>query len=224
MSDQAVEVVACAVDAPVRSHPIDVAVAALGEYVADIVRSSRPSRFTEVQAVAGIAAHLQAMRVERVADVDATRNAEMVRQALGADMVIVGNPGGANDVADLHRELLMMAQTYLTQYVEVEKKRAERSGTDNRLETVDELAELFTLRLKIAAADQDVPPEINFRIDTLLKRVGEPTSIPPSTPGDTDHEPAPDPVVPAVDLRGHQVDVPGGPDGSGVGAPVADGA
>jgi len=191
-----------------KPHPVDVALAALSELAADLLASGKPSRFAELQNVTTIAMTIQQLRPMTGVD-----DADIVRDG------VFGAPLGQpihhrrpyNDGADLNREIIMLAQSFLAQYAEAEKKKAERPDPDVRLNEVGELAELFNLRLKLALADQPVPGEITTRIDHLLKRIGEPP-----------HEPEPDPVVSALDVRGHPPDGAGDPDGGRVGEPLAE--
>lgn len=199
---------------PPRPHPIDAALAALSEAVSDLLVSDRSSRFGEINSLTTIAMHLQRLRPgvgvddvdpreDEFGDIVAHRPVMMQRRR---------NPAPAfNDGADLNREIIMLAQTFLAQYVEAEKKKADKPDPDVRLDEVTELAELFGLRLKLAVADQDIPPEINARIAHLLTRIGEPP-----------HEPAPDPVVFAEHVRRREADGPGEPDGGGVGEALAE--
>lgn len=56
--------------APAKPHPIDVALAALGEFAAELLTSNRHSRFAELQSVSVVALHVQRLRpAEGVDDV-----------------------------------------------------------------------------------------------------------------------------------------------------------
>jgi hypothetical protein len=172
---------------PGKPQPVDVALAALSEMAAELLASGRPSRFVELRNVIAI-----------------VQNVQRLRSVAGVD-------DGWNDGADLSREIVMLGQNFLTQFAEVEKRKADRPDPDVRLAEVSELAELYMLRLKLAGADQEVPAEISYRIDHLLKKIGEPT-----------HEPEPGPVVSSLPVRGHPPDGPGEPDRGGVGEPLAE--
>lgn len=202
---------------PPKPGPIDVAVSALSEAAAELLASARPSRFAEIQSIAVIAMQLQRMRpgigVDDLGDYEPGDG----MQAMPARHHRRGVPVGFNDGADLNREILMLAQTFLAQYAEAEKKRADRPDPDVRLNEVGELAELYGLRLKLALADQDVPVEINARILYLLQRVGA-----PAPNGGPPHEPAPDSLVFAHDVRGREADGPGERDRGGVGGALAE--
>lgn len=192
---------------PLKPHPIDIALAALSEVAADLLASGKPSRFAELQNVTTIAMTIQQLRPMTGVD-----NADIMGDGVfGAPLCQPIHHRPYNDGADLNREIIMLAQSFLAQYAEAEKKKAERPDPDVRLNEVGELAELFNLRLKLALADQPVPSEITTRIDHLLKRIGEPP-----------HEPEPDPVVSALDVRGHPPDGAGDPDGGRVGEPLAE--
>lgn len=215
---------------PAKPHPIDVALAALSEYAAEVLAGSRPNRFAELQTIMHVS-----MAVQRIKPPEMAGVADMGMGEFGEDGFGVGgiNFGvGApvmpmrvqrghiprwNDAADINTQMLMMAQKFLTEYMAIEKVKVSKPDPDVRLNEVTELSELFMLRLKLAASDSvaEVPPEINSRIDHLLKRIGEPPHEPaPSEPG-------PDTVLPADPLRGHQADGAGQPDGGRVGEPVA---
>jgi len=165
---------------PPKPHPVDIALAALSELAAGLIASGKPSRFAELQNVTGIAMTIQRLRpmggVEDVFD-DLAPGAAMGGGFIGQ---AIGHQRGVrfNDGADLNREIIMLAQNFLATYAEAEKKKAaekaSRPEPDVRLDEVTELSELFMLRLKLAGADQEVPREINVRIDHLLKRIGEP--------------------------------------------------
>lgn len=201
---------------PLKPHPIDIALAALSEVATDLLASGKPSRFAELQNVTTIAMTIQQLRPMIGVD-DADIMGDGVFGAPLGQPIIVNRRARPpyNDGADLNREIIMLAQNFLATYMEAEKKKAaekaSRPEPDVRLDEVTEMAELFTLRLKLAGADQEVPREINVRIDHLLKRIGEPP-----------HEPEPDPVVSALDVRGHPPDGAGDPDGGRVGEPLAE--
>jgi hypothetical protein len=209
---------------PPKLHPIDIALAALTEFAAETLVSGRPSRFAELQRVITIAAHVQALRVPTsVEDADNKMfeggNVGGMIGGFGDGLPMPEPPMHRyvhrgvrfNDGADLNREIIMVAQQYLAHTLDAEKKK---TVPDNRLDAVAELAKLIELRAKLVLADQDVPPEIGYRIDTLLKRIGEPSHAPEPDPG-----PAP---VPADDLRRREADGAGQPDGGRVGEPLAE--
>jgi hypothetical protein len=183
---------------PGKPQPVDVALAALSEMAAELLASGRPSRFVELRNVIAIAQNVQRLRsVAGVDDVEFDGGEDNMLHV----PVRARHGRGWNDGADLSREIVMLWQNFLTQFAEVEKRKADRPDPDVRLAEVSELAELYMLRLKLAGADQEVPAEISYRIDHLLKKIGEPT-----------HEPEPGPVVYG----------PGEPDRGGVGEPLAE--
>jgi hypothetical protein len=200
-----------------KPHPVDIALTALGEVAAELLASGKPSRFAELQNVTAIAMQIQRLRpIAGIGDVFG----ENGEDGEGGHFRVVHNPIGVwqghraprfNDGADLYREIIMLAQNFLTQYAEAEKKKASKPDPDVRLNEVTELAELYMLRLKLAGADHDVPNEINTRIDQLLKRIGEPP-----------HEPESSALVSAFSVRGHPPDGAGEPDGGRVGEPLAE--
>ena len=207
-----------------KPHPVDIALTALGEVAAELLASGKPSRFAELQNVTAIAMQIQRLRpMAGIGDVFGENDED---GAGGVGFGVVQQPNGVwhgqrrhlhhpvapfNDGADLNREIIMLAQNFLTQYAEAEKKKASKPDPDVRLNEVTELAELYMLRLKLAGADHDVPNEINTRIDQLLKRIGEPP-----------HEPESSALVSAFSVRGHPPDGAGEPDGGRVGEPLAE--
>jgi hypothetical protein len=198
--------------APVRPHPVDVALAAISQMAGDLLGSDKPNRFGEIRSITSIAMQLQRMRpdvgVSEIGDHEDYNDAPVMMRRGQV------HGGGFNDAADVSREILMMAQTFITQYAEAEKRKADKPDPDVRLNEVGELAELYMLRLKLAGADQDIPPEINYRISHLLKRIGEPSHEP--------DRPQWDPALSPEHVRGCQVDGSGGPDRGGVGADLAE--
>lgn len=215
---------------PPKPHPIDVALAALSEYAAEVLTGDRPNRFAELQTIMQVSMAVQRLKPPEIAGVADMGMGEFGDDGFGVGGVNFGAPVMAhnpihvrrghiprwNDGADMQTQMMMMAQNFLKEYTAIEKAKASKPDPDVRLNEVSELAELFMLRLKLAGADQEVPPEINYRVNALLKRIGEPPHEPaPSEPG-------PDTVLPADPLRGHQADGAGQPDGGRVGEPVAE--
>ena len=203
---------------PAKPHPVDVALAALSEVAAELLAGSRPSRFAELGTVVAVAQTVQQLRPAGLAGVE-----DMGLHPYEENIVINGGPvmmanprrrgvriGGFHDAADLNTQLLMMAQSFLEKYADIEKLKAQ--PTKSRLDEVTELAELFGLRMKLALDSPDpVPEEITTRINHLLKRIGEPP-----------HEPEPDTDLSSDDVRRRPPDGPGRPDGGGLGEPVAE--
>ena len=202
---------------PTKPHPIDVALAALGQFATELLASGKPSRFAEMQMVASIAQHIQRLRpAAGVDDVDLNDAAFDGYDALG---VMMPNPvrrrqGGIrmapafNDTADLNTQILMMAQSFLEKYADIEKLKAKPGPS--RMTEVMELSELMGLRSRLREEKEDVPDELNVRIDHLVKRIGEPV-----------HEPASDPLVSSDDVRRHPPDFAEQPDRGRVGEPLA---
>lgn len=66
----------------------------------------------------------------------------------------------------------------------VEHMGADVLTPESRLSEVNELSGLYDIRGKLASSSQDVPAEIEARIATLLKRIGEPPREPALKVGD----------------------------------------
>jgi len=209
--------------APAQEHPIDRALTALGEATAALLTSGRRSRFAEAQALASLAHKLQQLRpAAGVDDAGPDNEDEGDGNVIGEPYAVMparrmANPGrrvGYNDAVDLNREIIMIAQGFLKSYMETEKLKAGKPLPETRITAVLELADLMRLRMQLMKEAQDVPVEINARIDQLLQRVGAPTDEP------TD-EPRPDPVVSTLAIRRHPPDGAGELDGDRVGEAVA---
>jgi hypothetical protein len=214
---------------PPKPHPIDVALAALSEYAAEVLAGDRPSRFAELQVLTHVAQAVQRLKPPEaagVADMGLGDGEDGFAVNAGFDFnveapVMRRRPVAArghrwNDAADINTQMMMLAQRFLQQYVDAEKAKASKPDPDVRLNEVRELSELFLLRLNIATSGGEALPEINSRIDHLLKRIGEPPHE-PARP-----EPEPDPVVSPHPVRRHQADGAGEPDGGRVGEPLAE--
>jgi hypothetical protein len=198
-----------------KPHPVDIALSALSEVATELLASGKASRFAELQSVTTIALQIQRLRpmagVDEAIIDDGDENVGYRNGVMRRNPIRVQQGMQFNDGADLNREIIMLAQNFLAQYAEAEKKKASKPDPDVRLNEVTELAELFMLRLKLAGADESVPIEINARINQLLKRIGEPP-----------HELQSDPVVSSLDVRGHPLDGAGEQDGCRVGEPLAE--
>jgi hypothetical protein len=166
---------------PAKPDPVDVALVALSEVATELLAGDRPSRFAELRQVMGVAMQVQRLRSAATVSVE---DMGMVDDDEGMGVIRHHRNPRWNDAADLNTQVIMLAQKFLEQYAEAEKKKASRPDPDVRLNEVTELAELFELRLKLALADHPVPDEITYRINQLLKRIGE--SAPTE---ETSHEP-----------------------------------
>jgi hypothetical protein len=201
-----------------EQHPIDRALAALGDAISLALASDKPSKFAEIGRLTSIANKLGALRPAR--GVDDVQHVEEYEADGGG--VMMANPGPMplgrrfNDGADLNREMIMLAQGFLREYADIEKMKASRPVADGRLLEVSELSELYELRAKLALQNQQVPPQIDARIEALLKRIGE-TPNGSESPGSQSSA-----ILPAEPLRGHPPDGAGQPDGDRVGELVAD--
>jgi len=193
-----------------REHPIDRALAALGEAAIMVIATGKPSRFAEVHMLTSIAHQLQQLRpaagVDDVGLGGDDEDNEMMDNGPPMMLPRIGRRrrmGGFNDGADLNREIIMMAQGFLKSYQEAEKLKASRPAPDVRIDQVTELADLMTLRMQLMREGVDLPIEINARINTLLQRIGEPSHDQHQDQSQRDS------VVSAEPLRGHP------PDGAG---------
>jgi hypothetical protein len=187
-------------------HPIDRALAAISEAVAELLTSGRPSRFSEIHTLTRIAFDLQRLR-----PASGVEGVPLLRDGDDDD---VGYPRPIrrfNEAFDFNREILAMAQGFLKNYLDVEKSKASKPAPDVRLGEAAELSQLTELRLRLMKEEQPVPEPISARIDQLLQRIGEPP-----------HEPEPSTVVSAESVRRHPPDGAGQLDGDRVGEPVAE--
>ena len=216
---------------PAPPHPIDRALAALDDAVTLLVASGKPTRFAEIARLTTLAQQLQLLRpaggVDDVGGVGDDGNGMGydggIAMMNGANLggLVAAPPRRFNDTADLSREMLMLAQSFLKSYAETEKVKADAQAARNqlpidvRIDVVAELTELMILRNKLALDGvEPVPEEITRRITHLLQRIGEPPHDQP--------EPQQDPVVHPEPLRGHPPDGAGGLDGDRVGEPLAE--
>jgi hypothetical protein len=184
-------------------HPIDRALAAISDAMSDVLVGGKSSRFAEVVELARIAHKLQQRR--HVTDLD--------EGGIGINVA-----GGAvvprfNDGVDISREILMLVQGFLKNYMEVEHRKVSKPDPDTRLNEVMELAELTALRIRMLKDDEQVPDQVDQRITHLLQRIGEPSHAPQS-----DHVSA----FSAESLRGHPPNGAGETDRDRVGEPVAE--
>src|SRR5579883_873794 len=201
------------------SHPIDRALAAIAEAVMLALASKRPSRFSEAEALSRLESRLQRLRpAKSIADVeDGVKRADDDEEDMGADGEDFPNAAPYlprrrfNDAADLNREILMLAQGFFSQYMEVERLKV-AATPDVRLNEVLELAALVELRLKLMKEGQPVPAEIDAREEQLRKRIGEERHAQPQS----------SPVVPPEPVRGHPADGTGAADADRVREPDAD--
>lgn len=205
-----------------EQHPIDRALAAIGDAISLALASDKPSKFAEIGRLTNIAHKLGALRPARGVD-GVHADAGAPYDEYGDNGAVMGGPNllpvrPYNEGADINRQMIMLAQGFLREYAEIEKAKLNKPPiAEGRLLEVTELSELFELRIKLSAEKQAVPEQIGARIDYLLKRIGEPPHEPEPRPGS-------DSLVPAQPLRGHPPDGAGQPDGDRVGEPVADGA
>jgi hypothetical protein len=196
-------------------HPIDRALAAISDAMSDVLVGGKSSRFAEVVALARIAHKLQQRR--HVTSLDEVNNGDVG----GVDVNVAGvvDPNRIlhvprfNDGADISREILMLVQGFLKNYMEVEHRKVSKPALDTRLNEVMELAELTALRIRMLKDDEQVPDQVDQRITHLLQRIGEPS-----------HAPQPDHVsaFSAEPLRGHPPNGAGEPNRDRVGEPVAE--
>jgi hypothetical protein len=191
-------------------HPIDRALAAISDAIADLLTSNKPSRFAEIGELARTACKLHRQRhagsVDEVDDMAEDGDGNYGNFAPPVMM----HPRRFNDAVDLNRELVMIAQGFIKNYLEVEQRKMSKIE-ESRLNIVTELTELTALRVRMLKDDEAIPEEINHRIDYLLQRIGEPF-----------HEPQSDPVVHPESVRGHPTDGAREPDRDRVGEPVAE--
>ena len=136
-----------------------------------MLASGKHSRFAEVQTISATALYVQQLRpAAGVADIHLP--VEDDGGVIGGP-VMFRNPIGVrhgrwNDGADLNTQLLMMAQTFLDKYADIEKLKAKPTGS--RMGEVVELSELMGLRSQLRENKEDVPDAINDRIDHLVKQ------------------------------------------------------
>lgn len=226
MADGEVDAIAPTEQPP---HPIDRALIALDDAVTLLVASGKPTRFAEIARLTTLAQQLQLLRPAAGVDDAVGDDGNGMGHGGGIVMMNGANLGGLvaapprrfNDTADLSREMLMLAQSFLKSYAETEKVKADAQAARNqlpidvRIDVVAELTELMILRNKLVLDNAaPVPEEITRRITHLLQRIGEPPHDQP--------EPQQDPVVHPEPLRGHPPDGAGGLDGDRVGEPLAE--
>jgi hypothetical protein len=205
---------------PPKEHPIDRALAALSDAAIDLLATKKPSRFAEVQSLAGLAMQVHTLRP--MSGVDDALGADGYDPFVPAIHPVAGYAHGYphrvhhvpafNDLADINRQLLMLAQNFVQQHADDATKRARRPDAELRLTEAGELAELILLRVKLLAAGEDVPKEVASRIEILLAHTGEAPHA--STPENA--------VVPAEPLRRHPLDGPGERDGGRMGEALAE--
>jgi hypothetical protein len=190
---------------PPKPHPIDLALAALSQLAAELLTGNRPSRFAELHTVSQIAVHIQRLRPDpSLGDMGLGVDAPMHAPNPGYVIQPGRRMAAFNDGVDLNREIVMLGQSFLEKFMELEK--AKTKPADSRLREVTELSELIDLRTRIDKTSASIPSAIQSRIDHLLTRIGAPHE--PAAPD----EPASDPVVHPEPVRGHPPDGAGEPD------------
>jgi hypothetical protein len=179
---------------PSKLSPIESAIAALSAAMAELLAGDKPSRFREVQGLARTAAQLQQGLASSVDAIDYYHNHGEVD--VGPINVQPWGNRPFNDAVDLNREILMTAQKFLQNYLEVERVKAVKpiASLESRLLEAEELGRLIELRLRFGS---ECPDQIDRRVDYLLNRIGE---LP--------HEPEPESgaLVHSEPVRGHQAD------------------
>jgi hypothetical protein len=195
--------------ASTEPHPIDVALAALSQFTMDLLASGRVSRFAELQRVGNVAMQVQQLRP--VAGVDDVQPFDDGQNIMAGQPIMMRRHAamGFNDGADLNREVIMLAQKFFEEYTKTLSKKETKS--DSRMSEVMELSDLVGLRSRLRENKEEIPDAINTRIDHLVQRIGEPP-----------HEPEPDTVVFANDVRRRPPDGAGEPYGGRVGEPLAE--
>ena len=108
---------------PPKPHPVDVALAALSEMSVELLASGKLSRFAELQSVTQIAMQIQRLRpmagVEDAMGVDDENGVVYGGGIIGRIQHPIAairghNVPRFNDGADLNREIIMLAQSFLT--------------------------------------------------------------------------------------------------------------
>src|SRR5579875_970910 len=179
-----------------------------------LAMSVKPSRFREIADLTTIAARLQGMLAERVDDIDPDFD------ELPPAEVYPRRRRYAGDVADMNREILMMAQQFMGQYMEMLKPKSEERGEvtitrgSSASEENYELQQMLDLRQRLREDQEEVPAAVEKRIKQLFDRIEERTH--------DASDPASDPVVLADDVRGRLLGGGGAGDGSGVGGSLAE--